>query len=1058
MTEPSLRRDLIENLREREKELQCVYRVEEYLARDTRPLAETLQNVVETIPPGWLYPDACAVQITHADRVYRSRDFEPTRWELECPLRVEGHEVGKLSVFYLEELPLEAQGPFLQEEVRLIRSLADRISHYLLYRQLTTRGGAKASVDLEDAADWPVALRVLRESDRELYARLSRRMLNNLVSRGIEDAARMLGRPTSLANLELNENLPERTVATDRTLLTSEAPFELASLHLRDREILDLVQQWLREERAAAFNKVLADSNASLTQVAHALRRFITVSDEEHPYARSTESGLRATLIRRALSGQTEYIRVARKWLRPADFVEVFEHMIVPQDSLGTVGGKSAGLILARHVMRAARKENEDLTNVRVPRAWYLASDAMMAFITHNDLEEVIEQKYKDIDQVRTEYPNIVQLFKSSSFPAELVKGLSMVLDELGEGTPLIVRSSSLLEDRLGTAFSGKYKSLFVPNQGTKRERLAALLDAIAEVYASVFGPDPIEYRRERGLLDFNEAMGVLLQGVVGRRSGRYFLPAFAGVAFSRNEFRWSPRIRREDGIVRMVPGLGTRAVDRVADDYPVLSVPGQPGLRANVAMDEILRYAPHYIDCIDLEARGFTTVTVDHMLETVGTDFPGFELVVAQVSGDRLRPASRLMTDVVNDQLVCSFEGLLTQTSFSRQIRAILDTLEEALGSPVDIEFAHDGKDLYLLQCRPQSSAEDERPVPIPQDLDPRDVLFHAHRYVSNGHVPDLTHVVYVDPESYANLSSEREMREVGRVVGLLNELLPKHRFALLGPGRWGSRGDIRLGVPVTYSDINNTALLIEIARKRGNYVPDLSFGTHFFQDLVEANIRYLPLYPDSDQGGLQERFLKGAHNLLKDLVPEFRHLEDVVHVVDVVANTNGRVLRVLFNADIDQGVGHFAAPQAREAVPAILRSHIPPVVVDTTSDSWRWREFMARRVASRVDAERLGVVAIYLFGSVIHATAAPNSDIDLIVHFRGTSEQLLELRSWLDGWSHALAELNFMRTGYRSEGLLDVHFVTDDDIAKKTSYAAKIGAVTDPAEELPLGRQAQD
>ncbi len=110
---------------------------------------------------------------------------------------------------------------------------------------------------------------------------------------------------------------------------------------------------------------------------------------------------------------------------------------------------------------------------------------------------------------------------------------------------PIIVRSSSLLEDNFGYAFSGKYKSLFVPNLGTEEERLHALMDAIAEVYASTFSPDPIEYRRERGLLDFNEEMGILIQEVVGTRVGPYFLPTYAGVAFSRNEFRWSPRIQQ---------------------------------------------------------------------------------------------------------------------------------------------------------------------------------------------------------------------------------------------------------------------------------------------------------------------------------------------------------------------------------------------------------------------------------------------------------------------------------------------------------------------------------
>ncbi len=139
----------------------------------------------------------------------------------------------------------------------------------------------------------------------------------------------------------------------------------------------------------------------------------------------------------------------------------------------------------------------------------------------------------------------------------------------------LIVRSSSLLEDSKGTSFAGKYKSLFIANQGSKQERIAALMDAIAEVYASTFGPDPIGYRMERGLIDFHEEMGIMIQEVVGTRIGRYYMPAFAGVAFSRNEFQWSRRIRREDGLLRMVPGLGTRAVDRVLDDYPILDFAG---------------------------------------------------------------------------------------------------------------------------------------------------------------------------------------------------------------------------------------------------------------------------------------------------------------------------------------------------------------------------------------------------------------------------------------------------------------------------------------------------
>ena len=219
----------------------------------------------------------------------------------------------------------------------------------------------------------------------------------------------------------------------------------------------------------------------------------------------------------------------------------------------------------------------------------------------YNNLEEVNEQKYKDLEEIRIEYPNIIRLMKNAEFPPEILKSLSVALDDFGDN-PLIVRSSSVLEDQIGAAFSGKYKSLFLANQGTKAKRLEALKGAITEVYASVYGPDPIQYRAERGLLDIHEEMGILIQEVVGFRVDEYFFPLFSGVAFSNNEYRWSPRINREDGLVRAVPGLGTRAVDRLTDDFPIMICPQQPDIRVNSIPEEVKRYSPRRMDVINLE------------------------------------------------------------------------------------------------------------------------------------------------------------------------------------------------------------------------------------------------------------------------------------------------------------------------------------------------------------------------------------------------------------------------------------------------------------------------
>jgi hypothetical protein len=104
---------------------------------------------------------------------------------------------------------------------------------------------------------------------------------------------------------------------------------------------------------------------------------------------------------------------------------------------------------------------------------------------------------------------------------------------------------------------------------------------------------------------------------------------------------------------------------------------------------------------------------------------------------------------------------------------------------------------------------------------------------------------------------------------------------------------------------------MLVEVARQRGNYLPDLSFGTHFFQDLVEASIRYLPLYPDDPTTIFNELFFKHSYNILADLLPDFAHLADTLRVIDVPRAESGAVLRVLMNADLDQAIGFLAPPQ---------------------------------------------------------------------------------------------------------------------------------------------------
>lgn len=1048
---------LVDSLEERAKELDCLYHIEEILSNYDESLADISHKIIQAMHSGCRYPDQCQTRLTFENTSYSSPDYVKTPWEQSADIVAHDMVIGTITISYKEEMPKGDFGPFLQGEVKLIETVAERLGHFILHKKMREifQGFEPTQTESPSRArgEWQVIMQMLKQTDRHLFLSLTRKMLNHLCWSGIAEAERLYQSFDIEQQSEKEELTDEWNVPNQRRSLVFSADFSntvfaIAIKHLSDEEILRLIQKWFQEEKLSFLDQVI-NRNLSLAVVGDVIRRYHHLTLDEPGTPSPSKVGVQVSLIRRFLSDQLPYINVAKDYIEVSDFYHLLQNIIYSAESHGKLGGKSAGLYLAAQILKKKGRKSEILGHVKVPKTWHITSDVLLVFTHYNDFSEVVEQKYKEINQVRLEYPHIVQTFKSALFPADIIKGLSVALDDFGEH-PLIVRSSSLLEDRIGAAFSGKYKSLFLANQGSKQKRLDALKDAIAEVYASVFGPDPIEYRRERGLLDFSEEMGIMIQEVVGNRIGKYFLPSYAGVAFSSNEFRWSPRIRREDGLIRLVPGLGTRAVDRLSDDYPVLVAPGQPGLRVNVSPDETVRYSPKKTDVLNLESNSFETIEFADLLKEAGYEFPGIKEVVSIYKDNHIQRPIGMNIDFDNENLVATFEGLISRTPFIKQMHMILKTLEETLGEPVDIEFASDGRDFYLLQCRPQSHSDRSAPAPIPKDLPDAQVIFSANRYISNGHVPEITHIVYVDPLKYNELTDRRSLEEVGQVIGKLNKMLPKRRFILMGPGRWGSRGDIKLGVNVTYSDINNTAVLIEIARKKGNYVPDLSFGTHFFQDLVETQIRYLPLYPDDEGIVFNEEFLTHSPNLLPEMLPDYAYLTEVIKLIDVPKVTNGHILQILMNADLDKAVGLLRQPSL---VTERIRSEQRYKTYEgVTENHWRWRQQMAEFIAAQLDGKRFGVEGFYLFGSTKNGSAGPYSDIDILIHFRGTPEKLTSLKHWLEGWSLSLDELNYFRTGFRRRGILDVHIVTDEDIKNKTEYASKIGAITDPAMALPL------
>jgi len=762
---------------------------------------------------------------------------------------------------------------------------------------------------VSEGTSWQERLEDLRRRRPGLAERACRTLLTEMHRRGLIEIDELDDEFALILRLGIRRrrndpNRPLQQLPSGSSRTFNELAIKHAERHLSPEEISAIILQVEKTDLAYDVARAAEDFETPLEDLRQRIHRFLSFAPNEAVVPRADVIGTRAALVRRLLTESLAFISVAKQYVKVRDIAWLLDRIVKTEGNQGRIGGKAAGLVLARSILMRAREEGRFDTVIAIPESWFVPSNGILEFMEHNGLEELIHIKYRPVKEVRREYPLIQRLFKSSSFPPVLQEGLREILEEMDEG-PLVVRSSSLLEDRIGHAFSGKYKSLFILNQGPMKKRLEELEDAIAEVYASTLGPDPIEYRRERGLLDFQEQMGILIQRVVGHELGGMVSPSFAGVAFSLCEMRWASRINRTDGMARLVVGLGTRAVDRTGDDYPVLVALKQPTLRAVQQPDEIYRYSQHTVDVVDLKEGAFDSIALPDFMRRAGRRFPLANKVFSLYREGQILPLIGVMAQFEPEELVVTFDGLL-RSGFPAKLKTMLDLLEEGLGEPVDIEFAHDGNHLNLLQCRALSHRTSAQRVVIPTNIPPERQIFSAERYVQMGQITDQEWIVLVDPRDYESLPTDEAIRRVARAVGAVNGLLPAHRFILMGPGRWGSRGDIRLGVPITYADICHTSLLVEIARKKGSYVPDVSFGTHFFQDLVESEIAYLPLYPDDPGVVWNDDFLMGSPSSLGRLAPEFADMEEVVRVINVPEVTGGLHLHVIMDGEEDRALAY--------------------------------------------------------------------------------------------------------------------------------------------------------
>lgn len=756
---------------------------------------------------------------------------------------------------------------------------------------------------LLELRQYPILAQTIRERmRRELYARgviPQRRFEDEIEQKAIESQLREGIRDPLYE--ESAEDWTERLRIVGDQLTDFYFAYNLPH-DLFEEIVADVVTQRRPDQRVIlSFNPELAPWELLFAQG----ERYEGLPRGEQAAIQHHLQEIIVVLIKGMISDQLAFVGIAREYFTIADLADIRRRRI----GRGKIGGKAAGMLLAWKILQREAEATGLGNGICIPDSYYIGADAFYEFLSLNDLHDFMNQKYRSRDRIEADYSTICAAYSLGRFPPSIIQGLQTILREVGD-SPLIVRSSSLLEDNFGYSFSGKYDSYFCPNQGTPDENLDALQDAVRKIYASVLSPDALFYRRHRGLLDYDERMAILIQKVHGDRYGGFFFPLIAGVGFSRNPYRWSPRIRSEDGFLRMVLGLGTRAVERVANDYPRMVALSHPTLRPEVTPDQIKRYSQRFVDVIDLNANQFRTMPKAAALAEA---MPALRFLASVDEDGHLQPMMTGRSQVPTEQLVLTFDQLLRKTSFVPMFKSILTLLETRYRRPVDIEFAVDvlyeypnvEVKLCLLQCRPLSRRDDSEHHQVPTDVPRQDIVFTANKMIPHGVIRQIEYIIYVDPIQYAHIPDNTTRLELARIVGRLNKVLEGSTFILMGPGRWGS-STLELGVKVTYADIYNCRALIEIAMLRESGRPEVSHGTHFFQDLVEAKIYPLALYPGEPGIIFNTRFLDSAPNQLSSLLPADAVYSDYLRVIHVPTATHGRHLHMVMNTEAERAIGY--------------------------------------------------------------------------------------------------------------------------------------------------------
>ena len=567
--------------------------------------------------------------------------------------------------------------------------------------------------------------------------------------------------------------------------------------------------------------------------------------------------------------------KMVKKHFTPEDYFTVRDHMI----GTGMIGGKACGMLLARAIIR---NSEPDIDDVLEPHdSFYVGSDVYYTYIVDNDFWDMrIKQRTEDGYFALAD--KFAEQLMNGHFSADMREQFMRIIEYYGQD-PYIVRSSSILEDGFGNAFAGKYESVFCANRGTPEERLEEFERAVKTVYASTMSLSALDYRKRRGLDKRDEQMALLIQRVSGSYYSSYYMPCAAGVGYSYSPYSFLKSSDQSAGMLRLVMGLGTSAVDRTEGSYPSLVSLDMPEKTVYSTYADRHRFSQGKVEVINTSVHDLERLP----LRTIEPEIPEYlQKILLEHDFDaesRLREMGRRVSSTF-----ISCKGLVSNKTLMSQMKRMLRCIQNEYEYPVDTEFTINVSDegdytIDLLQCRPLQVIKAKSGVTVPNDIPQEHILLEskgASMGLSKASKLDI--IVYVDPVVYYNMPYS-EKNSVAKMIGKINWTYRnsgKHMM-LMVPGRVGTSSP-ELGVPTSFADISEFDVVCEMEEARAGYNPELSYGSHIFQDLVEAEILYTAVFNNSKTLHFAPEKLKELRNKLDDIA-ENSGLDDVIHVYDV-------------------------------------------------------------------------------------------------------------------------------------------------------------------------------